>query len=212
MKPKYGDLTGKKFGKLQVLEKDYSHGNHETWWLCQCDCGNIKSVRQSPLVNYRVSSCGCYKRELLIKKHYIHGLTDSRLHIIWMAMRQRCNIETNKLFRYYGGRGIKVCDEWNKDFISFYNWAIKNGYQDNLTIDRIDVNGDYEPSNCCWIPQKEQCRNRRNTIYVTHDGQKKPLSEWAEILEIPYSRLIQRYKNGWNEEELFLEKRKKNNL
>lgn len=124
-----------------------------------------------------------------------------RLWVIWKSMRNRCKNPHHKNFRDYGGRGIKVCDEWRNSFQSFAEWALANGYSDILTIDRIDVNGNYEPSNCRWVDAKTQCRNRRNNRLITFHGKTKTLSEWAEIKRIPVSTLHVRLKHGMSIED-----------
>lgn len=115
-------------------------------------------------------------------------------------MRQRCNNKNNPKYKVYGGRGITVCDEWN-DFSNFMNWSYKNGYNDTLTIDRIDPNGNYCPSNCRWSTLKEQANNTRSTVFLTYKGEKKPASEWSKITGIPQDTLTKRKRNGWSDEE-----------
>ena len=121
-----------------------------------------------------------------------HGMCNTRLYCIWKGIKQRCFDTKFKEYKYYGGRGIKVCNEWRTDFMAFYNWAMANGYKDALTIDRINVNGNYEPSNCRWICQKEQQNNRRNNRLITYNGETHTISEWAEIKNINANTLWQR--------------------
>ena len=118
----------------------------------------------------------------------------TRIFGIWENMRDRCNNPNSKLYYLYGERGIKVCEEWSSDFSTFYNWSIKNGYRQGLSIDRIDVNGNYEPNNCRWATTKQQIRNRRNTVYVNIDGVKKTLGELSEEYNIKYNTLYDRYR------------------
>ncbi len=129
---------------------------------------------------------------------FIHGLKHSRIYNTWCRMKQKCYNSKDDHYKYYGERGIKVCDEWLNDPIVFYNWSMENGYNDNLTIDRIDVDGNYEPSNCRWATQKQQVRNRRNTIHLTYKGQTKPLAEWCEILNLNYGTIKRRLYKGWD--------------
>lgn len=160
---KINDLTGQKFGRLTVVNYYGSDKNGRALWLCKCDCGNIKVIRGNSLLSKLTVSCGCYNKEHAKKIHSKHNMSDSKLYKVWHGMKTRCY---NKNFMYYynyGGRGITICDEWKNDFKIFYNWAIKNGYKEGLTIDRINNDGNYEPNNCRWITRAEQNRNQRKT-------------------------------------------------
>lgn len=121
-----------------------------------------------------------------------HGLNETRIYKTWVRMKVRCYNQNHDRYKNYGGRGITVCDEWKNDFKKFYEWAMKNGYSDDLTIDRIDVNGNYEPSNCRWITNKEQCNNRRNNHFITYNGKTQTVSEWAEEIGLDYNTLLVR--------------------
>lgn len=196
---KFEDLTNKRFGKLIVIEYV-----GKSKWLCQCDCGQKTIVRTYNLKNNITKSCGCFVKENTSKMFTKHGNSRLRLYKIWCNMRSRCLSEKNKNFKNYGGRSITVCDEWKNDFKAFYNWAMNNCYQDNLTIDRADVNGNYDPSNCLWIPKEKQNRNQRTNHNITYYGETHCLTEWAEILGIKRSVLSSRINTyGWSIEQAF---------
>lgn len=149
------DLTGKRFGKLVVLER--VKRSRKTEWRCKCDCGNETIVQAANLKNGHIRSCGCMISESNTK----HGKWNTRIYRIYHSMKQRCNNPNSAHYEYYGGRGIKVCSEWQDDFQTFYDWAMSHGYSDDLSIDRIDVNGNYEPSNCRWATKTTQSFNRK---------------------------------------------------
>lgn len=195
----FEDLTGQKFGRWTVIKYI---GNSK--WLCKCDCGNIKVVQGGSLKNGNTQSCGCLQKEkasFIMKKH---GLYKSRLYKLWRSMKNRCQFKTNLSYKNYGGRGIKVCDEWLNDFMNFYNWAMANGYKDDLTIERIDVNGNYEPNNCKWINNIEQAWNRRSSYFITYNNETHCLAEWAKIYNIKYNTLWARIKRGSTFKEAIL--------
>ena len=162
------DMTGQRFGRLVVKERAVNRGE-QTYWICICDCGNTKVARASDLRRGHTKSCGCLHKEVVAGTlhHKIntttHGKSNTRLYRIWSCMKTRCYNEKWINYKNYGGRGIAICDDWRNDFQAFYTWALSHGYSDTLTIDRIDVNGNYEPTNCRWITLKEQQSNRTNT-------------------------------------------------
>lgn len=162
------DLTGKKFGKLTVIQRSksitYPSGGKSIVYLCRCECGNEVMVLAGNLRQGHTTSCGCVRDEVRRVTHTKHGASSHRLHNIWTNIKQRCYNPLNADYKNYGERGISVCEEWRNDFRVFYNWAMANGYADDLTIDRVNVNGNYEPTNCRWATRLEQRHNRRDTI------------------------------------------------
>lgn len=190
----FQDLTGMRFGRLIVLSLDSINKYRQSLWLCKCDCGNTKIIRGNHLKTKRIKSCGCLKKEKFSKKH-------QRLFDIWVAMKKRCLKKYSIDYKYYGARGIKICNEWQQ-FEPFYNWAINNGYTDDLTIDRINVNGNYEPNNCRWATKKEQARNRSNNRLITYNNETHCFSEWADIVGLKRITLERRINNfGWSVEK-----------
>lgn len=160
---KFTDLTGNKYGRLKVIcrAKDILRGNRpRTAFECKCDCGTVKIIDAGDLKSGRINSCGCLKSEITSKRMGTHRLTKTRLHNIWTGMKTRCNNENQTSFERYGKRGIKVCEDW-ENFSDFYNWAVYNGYADNLTIDRIDNDKGYIPENCRWTNYTTQSRNQK---------------------------------------------------
>lgn len=200
----YKDLTGQKFGRLIVLKQVGRDKNNQVIWLCQCECGNTIKTISNRLKMGKTKSCGCLAKEIKSITHKTHGLSHTRLNRIYRKMKGRCLCKTNPAYPRYGGRGIKICVEWLDNFMNFYNWAINNGYADNLSIDRINVNGNYEPSNCRWATDKIQTRNLRTNHLVTYKGETRCIAEWAEILKIKYSTILQRInKLKWSAEKAF---------
>ncbi len=189
------DLTGQRFGNLIAIEEDGRIGTNVVW-KCKCDCGNITRVRANSLLSGNTKTCGRGR----IKAITTHNKTNTPLFNIWRNIKERCENRNYKTYGNYGGRGITLCDEW-QSFESFYEWAIDNGYEKGLSIDRIDVDGNYEPSNCRWATPKQQARNRRSTVFIEHNGEKRSLAEWAEILGVRFNTLQWRYYNGWSAEE-----------
>lgn len=194
------DLTGKKFGRLTVLGIDDKPGR-KTYWICQCGCGNVKSVRSDSLKDGTVKSCGCLKREQdknNLTANHSHKMSGTRLYEIWQGMKGRCYNPHDTRYDRYGGRGIAVCEEWKNDFSAFWQWAKENEYSDELTIDRIDNNGDYSPENCRWSNSREQNNNRSTNINITIGNSTRTLTQWCEIFELDTKTIFARYnRNGF---------------
>lgn len=201
---KYNDekWVGKKFGMLTVLQPVHvttNQGNNEWHWEMKCDCGNKKVYRPYPVIKGKIVSCGCWRGQGK-QAPKRHSESHTRLHNIWCGINNRCN-PSHKNNSRYGARGIKVCSEWG-EYENFAKWAREHGYEDGLTIERVNVDGDYCPENCKWIPLEKQARNRRTTLWVTYQGEKMSLAEAAEIAGLPYKQVHYRIKrNGWSVEK-----------
>lgn len=194
------NIIGQRFGRWTVLEPSNSRWGKGAFWLCRCDCGTEHVVNGYALRSGRSLSCGCLQREVASQKSK-HNLCDTPLYYAWKNMKLRCYRKGNRDYYLYGGRGITVCDEWKNDFRSFATWAMSNGYKDGLSIDRIDVNGNYEPSNCRWVTMKEQAKNKRTNHYLTFKGETLCLMDWSKKFGINYGTLLGRLKTGWSIEK-----------
>lgn len=186
------DIQGCKFGTLTVISR--AEGTHEAKWLCRCDCGRERVYVSSKLRRGDVA-CVC-------SGGYIsHGMIGDPLYAVWTSMRARCNNKNNAAFHYYGGRGISVCYEWQHDFAAFQSWAVANGWAQGLEIDRKDNDGNYAPDNCRFVTPKVNCRNKRNNVAITFNGETRLLVEWSEHLGIPMKVLHNRIRTyGWTVE------------
>jgi hypothetical protein len=187
------DRIGKRFGKLTVLEETEgtvrSNGRVRRYFLCMCDCGSPKKSSYDNLSSGAITNCGC--------ESLTHGFYGTRLYNTWKGMIQRTTDSNHPSFKGYGDRGISVCEEW-KTAKKFFEWANSSGYKSGLTIDRIDVNGNYEPSNCRWATQKEQSANKRNTVYVELGGKLVTISEASEITGVKPCTIRWRHNNSRN--------------
>lgn len=203
---RFMDLTGKQFGELTVLgldkEHDISQHNGQYKWICKCSCGEIVSVYANNLRSTNPSCSKCGYKKVSEKKSGLPS-KNNRLYKIYYGMKDRCYNPNIKQYENYGGRGIAICDEWlgKTGFKNFCEWALQNGYTKNLTIDRIDVNGNYEPSNCRWATNKAQQNNKRNTQYIIVYGERLPIKQASEKYGINYHTLRKRLKKGYSPEE-----------
>ncbi len=191
------DLTGRKFGELEVLEYAGKKERNSSLWRCRCNCGNIVVVGREYLFSSHILNCGCN-----VNGKVRHGMTKTRIHTIWVSMRQRCYNKNFREYDRYGGRGITVCQAWLDDFMNFYNWAMANGYSDELTLDRKDNDGNYCPENCRWATMEQQSNNRSSSKLITYNGETRTMAGWARKFGIRYSTLQQRISNsGWSFEK-----------
>lgn len=222
--PKRVSLLGKRFGRLELLEMSEKKGRkNRTYWVCKCDCGKVVDVSHDRLQNGYTKSCGCLKLEKAIEKikeynekglpnpKLIHGCSGTRIYDIYNHMIDRCYKPKDHKYMQYGGRGITVCDEWIDSPSKFFDWAFKNGYSDELTIDRIDVNGNYSPSNCRWATLKQQANNKRNNVKTEVNGEVLTLSEIADKYGFRSGTIWWRYKHGWRNNALIKPIRRWNN-
>lgn len=186
------NLVGQRFGRLVVLEdtKIMVSKRNQTYQKCLCDCGNIVIVPKSYLKSEHTRSCGCWVKEM----HTTHGLSQSRIYKVYSGMKKRCYNKNHKLYNRYGGRGITICDEWLNDFMAFYNWSMDNGYQDDLTIDRIDNNKGYSPDNCRWVTMLEQAQNTSKNVNITYKGKTQTISAWSRETGIPQNTISRRFR------------------
>ena len=197
----YEDLSGKPFGKLVAIKFAGQKGRRRTIWECKCDCGAVAFVDAVHLKNGHTTSCGCLKKQTSKYINYKNGLSNSRLGRAYRNMINRCYRTENYQYHLYGGRGISVCDEWkNKEdgFVNFCNWALSNGYSEDLTLDRIDNNGNYEPSNCRWVDIFVQANNKRNTHRLKINGEIDTVANWSRRLNVSYWNLLHYSKGGKN--------------
>ena len=215
------DISGNRYGRLVAISyHHFSAKQCQTFWLCQCDCGRKVIVGKSHLKDGHTKSCGCLQREVSSKvtsaRNYKHGHTHERLYRVWASIKTRCYNKRNKGFCDYGGRGIKMCDEWN-DYESFRAWALANGYDEIAargvtTIDRIDVNGNYCPENCRFISIAEQNRNKRTVRKFEYNGNIYTIPEFATKIGMSRSALYDRfYRKNWDVDEV-IKKLKLDNL
>lgn len=206
MKDKAPNLIGKQFGCLTVISRANSDKYGNARWNCKCSCGKLYVTTGQGLRNGHVKSCGHLQKEIAAQSKFVHGYADTKLYRAWTEMLYRCENDKNASYANYGGRGIAVCPEWH-DFLTFKEWAMSHGYKEGLTIERIDVNKGYEPSNCIYADRTVQNRNTRRNIHIFYNGQKLTISEFSRIINVQRSSVGKWYHRG-----ILLEKVKQYNM
>ena len=202
------DITGQRFGNLTAVRFDHRDertvgGQH--FWMFRCDCGNDVILRKNSVTSSNTTCCSECSRRQKSRRNTKHGGVGTRLYREWAGIIQRCTNPKDSSWDRYGAKGITICDTW-RDFAIFQEWALENGYDDTLTIDRINSSGNYEPSNCRWASVREQANNKQGTLYVEYCGETLPLSYWSDRLGIPYHTLYDRlYRYGWAVDRAFTE-------
>ena len=193
----FNDLTGKRFGRLVALSPYRKDGIF--YWKCKCDCGKYHDVLAGHLTSGKILSCGCLRSDVSSVNTRTHGISKTRIYKIWKGMKYRCYAPQSPVFKDYGGRGIKVCDAWLNNPEAFYNWSVSHGYKDGLTVDRINVDGDYSPENCRWTDYKTQANNTRRNVLVEYNGEMRTMKQWSEYAGINYQTFVRRIKAyGWS--------------
>lgn len=197
---KYKELD--KINGITILTRAPNKGN-KTMYYCLCHCGKLFKTSQSNISSGSTTSCGCVLKYRRGKSSIIHGKTNTKIYNVYKAICRRCYYSKDMSYKNYGARGIAVCNEWKDDFMAFYNWSVCNGYKEGLQIDRIDNNGNYEPSNCRWVTCKENCNNRRSNIYITYKGMTKTATEWADYLGVNRKAFNSRLRRKWDIDRVF---------
>lgn len=193
------DLKGKTIGRITVLENMGKDKNGGYVWLCKCECGIIKNIKSRSLT-IGTKSCGCFQRETVSKNNKIvftkHKLKGHPINSLWSNIKTRCYNPKGSCYENYGGRNISICEEWKSDFLSFYNWCLNNGWKKGLQIDRIDNNGNYEPNNCRFVTNKENCNNKNNNVCYYVNGERKTATQISEQIDIGYNTIRRRIKKN----------------
>lgn len=198
------DLSGKRFGKLVVLHQHSEKSKSgRICWVCICDCGTIRVIQGNNLQSGNSKSCGCESsRRKIGLKSKTHGISDHHpLYVAWINLKHRCFNENDTQYKRYGGRGITVYEGWVHDFRAFYDWSLENGWREGLTIDRINNDGNYEPSNCRWVERKVQNSNRSSNVWICFEGEHHTLQQWSTITGIKAPTIAKRIKSGWSVED-----------
>ena len=194
------DMTGRKFGLLTVVRPDPDAKNWKTKWICQCDCGSVRSVYTYNLKNGHTKSCGCESARKRLAARTTHNKSKTRLYRIWAKMKARCTYPGDRAYNEYGGRGITVCDEW-LSFEPFESWSVCNGYSSELTLDRVNNDLGYSPDNCRWATPKQQANNTRKNRVIEYNGISRTLAEWANVTGIRSATIAHRLNVGWSVED-----------
>jgi len=189
------NLLGQRFGRLVVIQK-LPNKNGKTMWLCKCDCGNLTESSCNKLTTGSKLSCGCYKLDRIKEASTKHSGKGTPLYNVWRGIKERCYCPNDKAFKYYGGKGIEVCAEWKNNFETFKKWAEENGYKQGLTIDRLDNDKNYEPTNCRWATMREQSNNKSNISKYELDGKLYSLRDLSEKFNLPIDVLYYRLKRA----------------
>lgn len=202
------EMVGKQFGQLLVLERAGVDKFGKATWLCQCSCGKTKIVCGNSLRSGLTKSCGCLQIKRAKEANTKHEMSNTKIYDAWNHAKERCYNPNCSNYKNYGGRGITMCNEWKNNPESFIEWSFENGFDNNLngfecSLDRIDVNGNYEPNNCRWVGKLIQANNTRTNHYIEYNGERKTVAEWARILGINYQTLLRRINNGWEIEKAF---------
>lgn len=202
---KFQDLIGMRFGSLVVKSKLNINRHREMEWLCICDCGNSHKATSNRLTTGKTTCChACAMKKISISNSK-NGVEPKKLYNAFTNMKTRCYNKNYFLFHRYGGRGITVCDEWRNDFSAFRKWAFENGWDESLTLDRIDNDKGYSPQNCRWVNKTAQDNNRSTNRYLEHNGERDTLANWSRRLNIPYYVLQHRMEKGLPDDEILRE-------
>lgn len=202
------NVVGQKFGRLEVVEF-VGRKNNSSWFRCVCECGGETTTTSNNLMRGHTVSCGCVNIEKFIERSFKHGISGEHpLFISWIGMRNRCSYKKHNRYKHYGGKGIKVCDEWKDDFKAFYDWALENGWQEGLSIERKENELDYCPSNCKFATIQEQSRNRTSNVNLTYNGETKCVTDWAKEVKSHAQTISKRVKRGWTPHECLFGKKK----
>lgn len=189
---RFRDLTGERFGRLLVIQKNGYNKHHQLYWLCECDCGNFKNVLGCVLSRGDTNSCGCLAKESIAKVNYRHGMAKTPIYGLWHAMIQRCYDKNSHAYNRYGGRGINVCNKW-QTFEGFYEDMGEK--PDGMSLERKDVNGDYTPENVIWANAKTQANNRRSNVVLEYNGKKQTMQQWCDELGLKIGTVWARINN-----------------